>query len=457
MKQRNSPAFQRQGGLTLGTYLGYGVGDLAVNLFFQSAIIYLLYFYTDVFGISAAAAASIFLVARIVDAVTDPIMGMIADRTRSKWGKFRPYLIFGAPPLAAIAVAMFSVPDLADTGKIIYAYVTYILFSIAYTIVSIPYSGLTAVITSDARERTTLSAYRMAFALGGGIIVGVGTQPLVTWFGGGAPGFQMTIGLYAGLAILLLALTFRHTEEKVMPVDKTPPGFRDMISVMSRNLPLWLLIIAFLMGMLAYILRSSAVIYYFQYNLGRGDLFPLYMLFILLGQLAGIVITPRIAMLWGKRNTYIVGAIFGMVTGVALYFTPYDALGAIFVISAAGSFFFAAPTVLGWAMLPDTVEYAEWKQGVRADGAIYATSSFFQKLAMAIGGALAGLVLSASGYVAGEAQSAAALDGILFMVTLGPVVAMVVGIIAIWFYPLDETLHENIRTDLDARRVASTD
>jgi sugar (glycoside-pentoside-hexuronide) transporter len=442
--------------LGLGAYLGYGVGDLAVNLFFQSAIIYLLYFYTDVFGISAAAAGTIFLVARLVDAVTDPIMGMIADRTKTKWGKFRPYILFGAPPLAVIAIAMFSVPDLEPDGKVIYAYATYIAFSIAYTIVSIPYSGLTALITNDTKERTTLSAYRMAFALGGGIIVGVGTQPLVTLFGGGAQGFQMTLGLYGVLAVLLLTLTFFQTKETVVAVDTKPPSFSDMLTVMSRNLPLWLLIVAFLMGMLAYILRSSAVIYYFQYNLERSDLFPIYMLFTLLGQLAGIIVTPWIASKWGKKNTYVIGALLGMITGVALYVTPYDALGAIFVISAAGSFFFAAPTVLGWAMLPDTVEYAEWKQGVRADGAIYATSSFFQKLAMAVGGALAAAVLSTTGYVAGEAQSPEALEGILLMVSMAPVAMMSIGIFAIWFYPLDEQMHAAIRTELDERRVLAS-
>jgi sugar (glycoside-pentoside-hexuronide) transporter len=456
MTKLSKPAAVQQEKLKLGAYLGYGVGDLAVNLFFQSAIIFLLFFYTDVFGISAAAAGTIFLVARLIDAVTDPIMGMIADRTKTRWGKFRPYLLFGAPPLAVIAVAMFTVPDLDEDGKVIYAYVTYILFSIAYTVVSIPYSGLTALITGDAKERTTLSAYRMAFALGGGIIVGVGTQPLVTWFGGGAEGFQMTMGLYGVIAILLLAMTFRSTEERVAAVETAPPSFKDMISVMSRNLPLWLLIIAFLMGMLAYILRSSAVIYYFQYNLGRADLFPIYMLAILLGQLAGIVVTPWLANRWGKKNTYVIGALLGIVTAIALYFTPYDALGAIFVISGVGSFFFAAPTVLGWAMLPDTVEYAEWKQGVRAEGAIYATSSFFQKLAMAVGGALAAAVLSATGYVAGEVQSKEALDGILMMVTLGPVVVMIIGIAAISFYPLDEKMHESIRADLEARRATQT-
>lgn len=436
-------------------YLGYGLGDLAINLFFQSSIIFLLYFYTDIFGISAAAAATLFLVARLVDAVTDPMMGAIADRTRTRWGKFRPYLLWGAPPLALVTLAMFTAPDLSDTGKLVYAYVTYILFSIAYTVVSIPYSSLTAVITDDGHERTILTAYRMAFALVGGIIVGVGTQPLVTFFGGGAEGFQITIGLYGAVAILVLALTFFNTKERVEAAVEKAPSIKEMLSVLVGNFPLWLVIIAFFAGMLAFTIRSSAVIYYFSYNLGRPDIFPLFMLAILAAQFLGILFTPYLSARLGKKLTYIGGAVLGMASGIALYLTPFDALGAIFMISIVGSICFAAPTVLGWSMLPDTVEYAEWKRGVRADGAIYATASFFQKLAMAIGGALAGLILAGSGYVANEAQSPDALHGILAMVSLIPVAALGVGTIAIWFYPIDEELHARMRGEIRSRSAAS--
>lgn len=452
-KSGNAPDADRQ---TLGVRakLGYGVGDLAINLFFQSSIIFLLYFYTDIFGISAAAAATLFLVARLVDAVTDPMMGAIADRTRTKWGQFRPYLLWGAPPLAVVTLAMFTAPELSESGKLVYAYVTYILFSIAYTVVSIPYSSLTAVITDNSHERTVLTAYRMAFALLGGVIVGVGTQPLVTLFGGGALGFQITIGLYGGIAIAVLALTFANTTEKALAVSQTAPTIREMLSVLSGNLPLWLIIIAFFAGMLAFTIRSSAVIYYFSYNLGRADLFPLFMLAILASQFMGILITPWLSARLGKKRTYISGAALGILSGFALYMTPYDALGAIFVLSIVGSLCFAAPTVLGWSMLPDTIEYAQWKQGVRADGAIYATASFFQKLAMAIGGALAGLVLAGSGYVANETQSPEALNGILAMVSLIPVLALVMGTVAIWFYPIDEALHVRMRTEIKTRALA---
>ncbi len=439
--------------LGVGTYVGYGVGDLAVNLFFQSAILYLLIFYTDVVGISPAVAASIFLVARVVDAVTDPLMGVIADKTRTRWGKFRPYLIYGSVPLSIMAIATFSAPFDEDSSKILFAYATYIVFGIAYTVVSIPYSGLTAVITDDAHERTMLSAYRMAFALGGGLIVGVATLPLVDAFGGGAQGYQMTLGVYGVLAILFLLVTFATTRERLTDVAPQTPRLVDCFSVLAHNPPLWLITTAFFMGMLAFIIRSTAIIYYFQYNLGEKDLFPIFMLFILLGQLAGIVATPMVAKQVGKKNTYIWGALGGMVTGVILFLTPYDAIAAIFAVSILGSFFFAFPTVMGWSMLPDTIEYAEWKKGIRADGAIYAVSSFFQKMAMAVGGALAAMILSVTGYIANQPQNAEALQGILLMISLVPVGIMVIGIIAIWFYQLDDKTHATIRGELDDRRL----
>ncbi|MAN63292.1 MAG: MFS transporter [Parvibaculum sp.] len=439
--------------LSVGNYLGYGVGDLAVNLFFQSAILYLLIFYTDIVGISPAVAASIFLVARVVDAVTDPLMGVIADKTRTRWGKFRPYLIYGSVPLSLMAIATFSAPFSDDSSKILFAYATYIVFGIAYTVVSIPYSGLTAVITDDAQERTMLSAYRMAFALGGGLVVGVGTLPLVEALGGGAQGYQLTLSLYGVLAVLLLLVTFLSTRERVAATAPQTPRLVDCLSVLAHNPPLWLITTAFFMGMLAFIIRSTAIIYYFQYNLGQKELFPIFMLSILLGQLAGIVVTPMVAKKLGKKNTYIWGALGGMATGVVLFMTPYEAITAIFVVSILGSFFFAFPTVMGWSMLPDTIEYAEWKKGIRADGAIYAVSSFFQKMAMAVGGALAAMILSVTGYVANQPQNADALHGILLMISLVPVAIMVIGIAAIWFYQLDDDTHATIRGELDERRL----
>jgi len=444
-------------GLPVTTRAGYGVGDFAVNLFFQSALLFLLFFYTDVAGISAATAASIFLVARIVDAVTDPVMGVIADRTRTRWGRFRPYVIAGGPFLALMAVATFTAPDLSPQGKVIYAYATYILFGIAYTVVSIPYSSLTSALTEEAHERTVLSTYRMAFAMLGGLLVAAMTTPLVAQFGGGAAGFQMTMAVYGVIACVLLAMTFFTTKERKFAHEDVPGLSQIVRALKAGGWPLALLIFAFWMGMMAFTVRSAAIIYYFIYNVGREDLVPVFMVSVAVFNFIGIIIVPFFAKRLGKRATYLLGAFLGCLSGVALYLTPTDQIAVIFVISCIGAIMFAGPTVMAWSMLPDAVDYAELRSGVRADGAIYAATSFFQKMAMAVGGAGAALVLSFTGYVPNAAQSADALGGILFMVALGPVVLFVLGAIAMLFYSLTDDKFSEVSLALAEQRAARLD
>ena len=448
---------QSAGGLPVTTRAGYGVGDFAVNLFFQSALLFLLFFYTDVAGISAGTAASIFLVARIVDAVTDPVMGVIADRTRTRWGRFRPYVIAGGPFLALMGVATFTSPDLSPEGKVIYAYATYILFGIAYTVVSIPYSSLTSALTEEAHERTVLSTYRMAFAMLGGLLVAAMTTPLVAQFGGGAAGFQMTMAVYGVIACVLLAMTFFTTKERKFAHEDVPGLAQIVRALKAGGWPLALLIFAFWMGMMAFTVRSAAIIYYFIYNVGREDLVPVFMVSVAVFNFIGIVIVPFFAMRLGKRATYLLGAFLGCLSGVALYLTPTDQIEMIFVISCIGAIMFAGPTVMAWSMLPDAVDYAELRSGVRADGAIYAATSFFQKMAMAVGGAGAALVLSFTGYVPNVAQSADALGGILFMVALGPVVLFVLGAIAMLFYSLTDEKFSEVSLALAEQRAARLD
>jgi len=436
---------------------GYGAGDFAVNLFFQSALLFLLFFYTDVAGIAAATAASIFLVARIVDAVTDPVMGIIADRTRTRWGRFRPYVLLGGPLLALMGVATFSAPDLSPTGKVVYAYVSYILFGIAYTVVSIPYSSLTSALTEDAHERTVLSTYRMAFAMLGGLLVAAATVPLVQSFGGGAGGYQTTLAIYGVLACVLLTVTFAATRERQFAHEDVPRLRQTGQALKAGGWPLALLIFAFWMGMMAFTVRQTAIIYYFTYNVARTDLIALFMLTVALFNFIGIILVPPIAKRMGKRKTYLAGAFGGCVAGIALYLTPTDQVALIFLVSWVGSIMFAAPTVMGWSMLPDAVDYAELRSGVRADGAIYAATSFFQKMAMALGGAGAALILAATGYVPNAPQTPEALGGILFMVALGPVLLFVLGAAAMLFYPLTDEKFTDVTTALAEQRAARAD
>jgi GPH family glycoside/pentoside/hexuronide:cation symporter len=215
--------------MKLKASFGYAVGDLGINLYFISTLTYLLYFYTDVLGISAAAAAGVFLVARMVDAVTDPLMGAIAERTRTRWGRLRPYLLWGALPLGAITVATFSVPDLDESGKVIWAYVTYTLFGILYTVVTIPYSALTASLTDDYQERTRLSTFRMAFAFSGALIVSVGVAQWVRMFANPAEGYVWIMSIFACVATLLLLITFFNTKEVVQPPPEQKLSLNDSL------------------------------------------------------------------------------------------------------------------------------------------------------------------------------------------------------------------------------------
>ena len=260
--------------LTPGQRIGYAVGDLGINLYFISSGTYLLYFYTDVFGISAAVAASVLLVARVVDAVTDPLLGMIAERTKSRWGRLRPYLLYGAVPLGITSVLMFSTPDFSDAGKIWWAYTTYILFGILFTVVGIPYSALTSSLTSNHHERTLLSTIRMAFAFGGGYLISVGTLPLVGLFDSAQTGFQLVMVGFSVIATGLLWLTFAATEERVVPPESQKLSIADSLAAVFRNPPLLVVMVLFTGGMLSFTIRQTVTVYFLKYNVGREDLVP---------------------------------------------------------------------------------------------------------------------------------------------------------------------------------------
>ena len=432
------------GKLTVAQRLGYGVGDLGINLYFIAAMTYLPFFYTDVFGLSAAVATGVFLVARIIDAVTDPMMGMIAERTKSKWGRLRPHIRYGALPLGLIAILTFTTPDLSEGGKIWWAYGTYILFGIAYTVVSIPYSALTASLTADHRERTVLSTVRMAFAFAGGYIVSVGMLPFVGLFATPEEGFRLALILFAIVATVLLWLTVANTEERVTPPASQKLTFSDSFKAVFANPPLLVVIVLFTCGMLSFTIRQSVTLYYFKYNLGREDLIALFFGITLPVMFIGLLAVPKLAARFGKAGGIIVGAIVTMIGSIGLYFTPYDAVEMIFVWGCVVALGGTPIAVLGWAMIPDTVEYAQWRMGLRPDGPIFAFASFFQKLAKALGGAGVLGVMALAGYAANVEQSELSLRAIHSLMTLAPIGIMIVMIVAARAYRLDEAAHQKI-------------
>lgn len=433
------------------TAVGYAVGDFGINLYFISVMTYLLYFYTDVMGISAAAAGGVFFVARIIDAVTDPMMGMLAERTRSRWGRMRPWILFGAAPLGLISVLTFTVPDFGETGKVVWAYVTYILFGLLYTLVTIPYSTLTASLTDDYDERTRLSTYRIGCAFAGGFMVSVGTMPFVSLFDDPAEGFMMLMIGFAVLATLLLMNVYRSTEEVVVPSPDVKVDFADSLKCVVANPPLWIVIGIFCCGMLSFTVRQAVTAYFFIYNVGDPGLISWFFGSTLGLMLLGIWAVPMLAERFGKAGTTRLGAYVTVLACIGLYFTPYDNVPMIFVWGCVTALGATPVAVLGWAMIPDTIEYAQARHGIRADGTIYSTASFFQKLAKTIGGAGVAFALGIAGYVANQAQTPEALAAIHGMLTLVPIVFMAILILLTSLYKLDREAHGDLVEGLEAQ------
>lgn len=439
--------------LSFGRKLGYGLGGSASNFIWQMISLYMLYFYTDVFGIPAAVAATIFLVARIWDAVNDPFMGFIADQTRSKWGKFRPYLLFGSIPLAVVFVITFTTPDLSASGKIIYAVVTYILLGMIYTVVNIPYNSLAAVITQNTNERSSLAAVMLILTYITVLIIAVATIPLVNLFPTEQLGFSFTVGIYAFLSMIMFMVCFASTREKASLVKRERHGFGSEIKLVSRNKYLLILISAVFFTSAANEMRTTAAIYFFKYNIGDENLFPLFMFVVAFSMILGATLTPMLGRKLGsKRNLYYIGTLLPVIAGSGILFIPFENLPAIILLSAVGSVGGGITFVLIWSMIADTVEYGEWKTGIRGEGIIYSTLTFITKMAYAAGGALAGMLLSWAGYVPNIVQSPQVQRILLYMLALFPIISGILAICIMAFYKIDVKFYGEILKQINERK-----
>jgi len=433
--------------------IAYGSGDFANNLIFMTIMNFLLFFYTDIFGISAMVAGTLFLVARIVDAVDDLATGVIIDHTHSRWGKMRPYLLFGSIPLGITAILCFTTPALGVSGKIIYAYITYIALMEMYSIVGISYSALTAAMTQDRQERVSLSSIRMIFAVLGGLIASVLTPILATVLGGGSPatGYQLTMVIFATVAVVIYMFTFTKTKERVIAEKDQKLPLTLILKVVFRNKYLMLMSLLFMLMLGAYTLKGGAAIYYFTYNMGKPDLVSIYFLVTTVFMLIGMFTVPVLSKKLGKRNALCLGLAVVAVSNVVLYFVGYASTALIFVCSIFSSLGIALPMALAWGMIPDTVEYSEWKHGARAEGIIYSASSFAQKVAMAIGGSISGIILTVVRYVPNAAQTPVAQNGIGLMMALIPGLLMLAGFFVMLFYNMDDKKFNKMVAEIASR------
>lgn len=434
-----------------GKRIGYGIGDLGCNLVFSTMASYLMVFYTDVFGISAAAAGTMMLVTKFIDALTDTGMGLIVDRTHTKWGQGRPYFLLGAVPFALFTFLTFYIPDLGSTGKVVWAYVTYCLLCTAYTVVNIPLNTIVPRLTSDVHERDILVSTRMVCAMAGTAIVMSITAPLVKFFGKGneARGYLITMTIYGIVAMLIFFVTFASTEEVVPPsvTQKHTSIVEDFKGLTGQA---WILFLLNLFYFSLYVVRSTTVIYYFKYNLNRSDWLSLVGILGILSGLPMLLLLPALEKKFSKRNLMFF-SIALYIAGDLLIFVGRNSafcLLAGLVITGLGIYGVFGIT---FAMQPDVIDYSEYKKNASVSGLIAAFQGFFVKGGMGLTSFIIGAFLKNGGYVANAVQTEKALSYIEICFIWIPIVLCVLIAVLTYFYKLDG-LREEMTAELESRR-----
>lgn len=443
----------RAGGLGLGRVIGYGAGDFAFNLSFTFSSLFLLYFYTDVLELNAGTAGVIIMVALIWEGITDPVIGMLANRTRSRWGRYRPYLLFGAVPLALSVVAMFLPLGLSGGALVAYCFVTHLVYRTVFTLVNIPYIALSAQMTQDSDARGQLAAARMLFAIVCGLTLASLTLPVANALGGGQTGFFLVSVIYSVAATVILLITFAVTREDVTEASADHPSFSEMLATLRVNRAFMLLFVATAAGATGYTMSGKALIYYLKYWVGSEAAVTSGLVITLGAAALAMIPWMLIAKRTSKRFVWLAGAGLNILAYIfILAAAPREGIGlwAPLVGIGIGN---SAFILTFWSMLPDTVEYGEWKTGTRGEGAIFGLMAFSQKIALGIGTGLIGLIMSWIGYVPNEQQSAETLRGIVLLYGGGPLVLFAASVAVIWFYPLSGETHRRIVRVIDRKRA----
>lgn len=435
--------------LSLGTKVGYGVGDFAANLVFQSIMLYLMYFLTDVFLVGASMAGTIILVSKLWDAVSDPMMGYISDRTRSRWGRKRPYLLFGALPLGVGLVLLFGSPPVPEEWRAAYSAVAFLFVCTAYTVVNVPYGALTADMTHDSGERSRLTGFRMFFAILGTLMVAGATRPLVSLFSDEASGFRGTMAIFAVVVVVLTWVTFAVVREQGSDGDSDDRvRLADVVAVVSTNKPFILLTLGMVLHMTALGVLAAMVNFFFKYNMAREDFVPV--AFLAMFATAAVVLPLWVLLSGklGKKWAFSLGMGLLTLVLVALFFVRDFDPWVLLPLFVAGGVGLSTLYLCPWSMVPDTVEFSQWKTGLRREGMLYGIFLFSQKGAAALAGFVVGQGLDLSGYLPNVVQTPGALLGIHVLMTLVPAALIVGGVVLISFYPLSEELHQRIVGEL---------
>ncbi|HOT98029.1 MAG TPA: MFS transporter [bacterium] len=488
------------GKLPLLEKIGYGFSDASANFVFQIMVMFQVGFYTDVFGITAAAAGTLLLVGRFWDAIFDPIMGSLADRTNTRWGKFRPWLLWTAVPFALMFFLTFYTPNFSPSGKLVYAYLTYILLMTVYSMNNTPYSALNGVMTGDVNERTSLSSWRFIFAQSATILVQGFLLLMVASLGRGnaQAGWARSIGLLSVLCIVFFIITFLSVKERIKPNPEQKASLKEDISGLAKNGP-WLAMFGLtLFVFITLALWGSAMYYYFNYFISKAHLFTFlqwlgmaatpaadgslvlsggqkildamgllakpdlsntaiigFSLFNMIGtilSLIGIVLSKRLTIRFSKKSVFMTGLLLTVLFTALFFVLSPTAIGATFVLNILKSLAYSFTIPLLWAMMADVADYSEWKTARRSTGFIFAGIVFALKAGLGFGGAICGWLLSLYGYVPNAAQNSHALFGIKMTASIYPAITFAIGAVALSFYSISKKLSLQIQDELVERR-----
>ncbi|MBI9108681.1 MAG: MFS transporter [Spirochaetales bacterium] len=431
--------------ISLKEKTAYSVGSIGNNLINGMMGTYLIVFYTDYMLLPAFTISILFLTAKIWDGINDPIMGMIIDNTNTRFGKFRPYLLFMPLIVGIFTVLCFVNPGLGTTGNTVWAFATFILFGMGFTAMDIPYWSMTPALTQDIDERSKIVTMSRTFAIAGFFIAVVAVYPiLVDSFGGGNKGWTLTAALFSVIGIILTLITFFNTKERIVVKRKKRQSLSDVRMLMKANTPLLILMLALFAIEVSNITKIVFPVYYFEHNLQMKGILPVFLGIYALSTLTGGILSPFISKKTGKKTCAIAGVIVMGLSGFLHYFSGYSSILPIIVFNGIGALGFGAANIAMMSMLTDTVEYGEWKTGNRAEGMVYSTNVFKSKMAAALGGVIGSAALGAFGYKAGIALPESTLSGLHLMISLVPGALALAGIYPLLKYNLTEEKYEEI-------------
>ena len=442
--------------LSFAEKFGYSLGDLAANFVFQALLALQLDFYTHTFGLTAAQAGTMTFVIGLGVAFLNPVMGVISDRTSTRWGKFRPWLLWTSLPFGIICVLTFTTPNISPGAKVVYAWVTYILLRVVYTVNNVPYASLNAVMTSDPDERNSISTYRQIAANSAGFIVASLAIPMVRFFGHGndARGYQLTMGLLSVLSVIFFIVAFATSKERIQPSPQQKSSLSRDLQDLFSNGPFIVLFMATLFYFAAIVVRGNVMLPYFRFVAGNVDLFSWFNGFGLASLLVGVACSTAVTKKMGKRYLFIASMTLAGLFSAALFVIPPASTVAIIGTEVLRQFAFGLSGPLIWSMMGDVADYGEWKTGRRASGTVTSAVVFALWAGLALGGAIAGWLFSGYGFVSeATVQSTSAQSGILLTASVWAGLAFIASGVSMFFYPICREKNQQIADDLTARRT----